>query len=136
MRFNILISLKVLIHNFPNIGMVRVEGIYNSTDSTYKIAMRIRSFEDETSIDEFIHSPIFGLDEWVYIGVSIFKTNRFDSTYNIHIVSKTYFGVENLDSFLSQSFQINKYIESYPRYMNGIGSIVKDEKMKFTGIFI
>ena len=114
--------------------MVRVEGIYNSTDSTYKIAIRIRSFEDETSIDEFIHSPNFGLDEWIYIGVSVFKTNRFDSTYDIHIVSKNYSGIENQDSFLSQNFILECFQGKNLRYFNGIGNYLPNEKMKFTGI--
>jgi len=55
----------------------------------------------------FEHSPSFNLNEWVYIGVSIYKTNRDEDTFDIHIVSKNILGIENESSFISQDLELD-----------------------------
>jgi len=62
----------------------------------------------------FTHSPSFSFDEWVYIGVSFFRTNRIQKLYDLHIVSKTLSGVENQDSFVSQNFDFEANNSSSP----------------------
>jgi len=64
------------------------------------------------SLYSFTHSPSFSFDEWIYIGVSFFRTNRIEDLYDIHIVSKTLSGVENQDSFVSQELNLDKTINS------------------------
>ena len=118
--------------------------MYDSVPSIYNIVVRLWDYKGNTSLNSFNHSPDFELNKWVYIGVSVFKTNRFENSYDIHIVSKTYSGIENQDSYLSQdiilkcfnaeySKNFNKYVHS--NYMYGIGSLIMNETMKFTGIY-
>ena len=95
---------------------------------------------DETNIplQEFIHSPSFNLNEWNYFGVSIFRTNRKEPRYDIHIVSKTMSGVENQDSYfgimnkdLTVPLVCDKGIDNY--YLHYIGAPTMLKKLKFTG---
>ena len=69
--------------------------------------MKALSLNNDQSLKNFTHSPSFQLDEWMFIGVSFFRTNRTEDFYDIHIASKTLLGVENQDSFLSEEFDFN-----------------------------
>ena len=61
--------------------------------------MRVWDFKNDEFLTYFTHSPSFQLNEWIYIGVSFFRTNRIEDLHNIHIVSKTQLGIENQDIF-------------------------------------
>ena len=99
------------------IGEVRIDGDYSSSDSTFKINVYAFNILDNQVLYNFTHSPSFAINEWIYIGVSFFRTDRIDDFYDIHIVSKTASGIESEDSFLSQNLvlswgKINKLFES------------------------
>jgi len=105
--------------------------------------MRILDYDHNIYLHEYIHSRDFELDKWVYIGVSFFRTDRLENNYNIHIVSKTYSGVQNIDSFYSQDILLNCFNATYSKMVNdisfsnyiyGIGNLIMTEKIKFTGI--
>lgn len=94
----------------------------------------------------FTHSPSFDLNEWIYLGVSFYRTNRIEGTYDIHIVSKSDSGTSNTDSILSQDLELPisplRYIKSFGNYKEFfemsnsvvIGEIADGEKIKFTGM--
>ena len=71
---------------------------------------------------KYPHSPSLSLNEWIFIGVSIYRTNRVEEFHDIHIVSRTISGVENHDSFLSQN--IDNYWSllpnSFPSMYDGL----------------
>lgn len=79
---------------------IKIAGRYDSSTSTFQIMVHIWRDETQISNQKFLHSPSFNLNEWNYFGVSIFRTNRREASYDIHIVSKTMSGVENQDSFV------------------------------------
>ena len=86
---------------------MRIEGDYSSSDSTFKINVFALNYLDNQVLYNFTHSPSFAINEWIYIGVSFFRTNRIDDFYDIHIVSKTASGIESEDSFLSQNLELS-----------------------------
>jgi hypothetical protein len=47
----------------------------------------------------------FGLNEWTFIGLSVYKTDRVTDSQEIHLVTKTKSGTENQDSFNDQDFK-------------------------------
>jgi hypothetical protein len=49
----------------------------------------------------------FGLNEWTFIGLSVYKTGRVTDSQEIHFVTKTKSGTENQDSFNDQDFTFN-----------------------------
>jgi len=53
----------------------------------------------------FTHSPSFDLNEWIYLGVSFYRTDRIEDAFDIHIVTKSAFGIESTSSFLSQDLE-------------------------------
>lgn len=129
---------------FLIIEIFKVDGIYNSTDSTFKIDLKVWDNDIDQPAGIFTHSPSFDLNEWVYIGASIHRTDRLGSTYDFHIASRTSTGVENQDSFLAQdiSFQCNFYNlnkglylpNTSSIYFHTIGDVIAGSKIKFTGI--
>ena len=127
--------------NLCIIGLIEVNGIYNSSDSTYQIAIKAKAYYQNLLFYDFIHSSKFEFNEWVFIGISFFRRNRLEKEYDIHLVSKTYSGVENQDSFLSEKFYLacspdNLFFDSSSNYnvYYSIGSYITDKKIKFTGI--
>jgi len=115
--------------------------LHNLSESTYQIALKPWDYVENKSVIDFIHSPKFDFNKWVYIGVSFSLEDRLGDKYDIHMVSKTYSGIENQDSFLSQNFQFkcdleiqNSYFDHNSVFIFTVGSILKDEMIKFTGM--
>ena len=84
--------------------MINIEGDYNSTDSTFKISVRVfGSSSDVISYHyTFTHLPSFPLNQWIYIGMSFSRQKTIEDYYDFHIVSKTLSGFEDSTSFTSQ----------------------------------
>ena len=109
--------------------------------------MQIYDFETNTTQQSFDHPPTFNLNEWVYIGASVYKhtINRMEDLFDVNIVTRTLAGVEAQTTFTSQNFKI--YCQSLDYYASQIlgntsypskyylGSYYFSDKFKFTGKF-
>ena len=115
--------------------------MHNLSDSTYQIALKPWDYVENKSVSDFIHFPKFDFNKWVYIGVSFSLEDRLGKKYDIHMVSKTFSGIENQDSFLSQNFWFKCHLDiqysNFDRnsvFIYTIGSIQMNETIKFTGM--
>ena len=109
--------------------------------------MQIHDFETNTTQQSFDHPPTFNLNEWVYIGASVYKhtINRMEDLFDVNIVTRTLAGVEAQTTFTSQNFKIYCQSRNYNTlqiFKNApspfkyyLGSYYFSDKFKFTGKF-
>ena len=83
-----------------NLGAIKIEGNYYP-DSKFKIGVKFCYNSKDSTQHNFIHSPSFSLNQWVYIGVCISRKRKVENIYDIHIASKTSSSIENQNSFIN-----------------------------------
>ncbi|CAI2386633.1 unnamed protein product [Moneuplotes crassus] len=127
-------------------GTMLITGILNSSTSTIRVKIQFWDPQSSTFSQNYTLGSTFGINEWVYLGVSLFKTNRIEELLDLHFVTRTLAGIEDQISLSALNLYLNcfdteqafKNVSTFPLISPVsyyLGSLLTSEKMMFTGLY-
>ncbi|CAI2362073.1 unnamed protein product [Moneuplotes crassus] len=117
---------------FATYGNLQLTGVLDKPSGQISLLLQVLNIETLSVIRNYTIENAFALDEWAYIGVSVYRTHRIGNTFEVNLVTVK----KNEDSrsinFPSQEFELrSSKMPSLPYFLGGGNHL---QTFKFTGL--